>query len=395
MAVHRARLQQFEEFLESDVIDLKQLRKMCFKGCPFETSSSRSLSWKLLLNYLPRKRADWEEVLAKERNAYKQFIDEMIVKPGSKGYGSNRIDVTLSDHPLNPNPESEWSTYFADNEMLVQVDKDCRRLCPDLSFFQQASDYPCKELNDHTARVETLQKRVENSVLKSETVSRNRHGITNMLPTRRRTSTDDFLKLPPGQEAHWEVCERILFIYAKLNPGQGYVQGMNEILGPIYYVFATDPCEDNKAHAEADAFFCFTNLMGEIRDNFIKSLDDSEHGIGNLMKSLMALLKEKDSRLWSRLEMNNLKPEFYAFRWLTLLLSQEFQLPDVLRLWDSLFSDEGRFQFLIYVCCAMLILIRQEMFDADFSMMMKLLQNYPLSDVQLIVNKAAELRGDS
>ncbi|XP_074655060.1 TBC1 domain family member 13-like isoform X2 [Tubulanus polymorphus] len=319
----------------------------------------------------------------------------MIVKPGSKGYGSNRIDVTLSDHPLNPNPESEWSTYFADNEMLVQVDKDCRRLCPDLSFFQQASDYPCKELNDHTARVETLQKRVENSVLKSETVSRNRHGITNMLPTRRRTSTDDFLKLPPGQEAHWEVCERILFIYAKLNPGQGYVQGMNEILGPIYYVFATDPCEDNKAHAEADAFFCFTNLMGEIRDNFIKSLDDSEHGIGNLMKSLMALLKEKDSRLWSRLEMNNLKPEFYAFRWLTLLLSQEFQLPDVLRLWDSLFSDEGRFQFLIYVCCAMLILIRQEMFDADFSMMMKLLQNYPLSDVQLIVNKAAELRGDS
>jgi hypothetical protein len=33
-------------------------------------------------------------------------------------------------------------------------------------------------------------------------------------------------------------------------------------------------------HAEADAFFCFTNLMAEIRDNFIKSLDDSEHGIG-------------------------------------------------------------------------------------------------------------------
>lgn len=44
-----------------------------------------------------------------------------------------------------------------------------------------------------------------------------------------------------GQEAHWEVVERILFIYAKLNPGQGYVQGMNEIIGPLYYVFACDP----------------------------------------------------------------------------------------------------------------------------------------------------------
>ena len=44
-----------------------------------------------------------------------------------------------------------------------------------------------------------------------------------------------------GREAHWEVVQRILFLYAKLNPGQGYVQGMNEIIGPIYYVLASDP----------------------------------------------------------------------------------------------------------------------------------------------------------
>ena len=33
-------------------------------------------------------------------------------------------------------------------------------------------------------------------------------------------------------------------------------------------------------HAEADAFWCFTHLMSEIRDNFIKHLDDSDCGIG-------------------------------------------------------------------------------------------------------------------
>lgn len=44
-----------------------------------------------------------------------------------------------------------------------------------------------------------------------------------------------------GCEAHWEVVGRILFIYAKLNPGIAYVQGMNEIVGPLYYTFATDP----------------------------------------------------------------------------------------------------------------------------------------------------------
>lgn len=50
-----------------------------------------------------------------------------------------------------------------------------------------------------------------------------------------------------GQEAHWEVVQRILFLYAKLNPGQGYVQGMNEIVGPIYYVLASDPDQELKS----------------------------------------------------------------------------------------------------------------------------------------------------
>ena len=42
--------------------------------------------------------------------------------------------------------------------------------------------------------------------------------------------------------------QRILFLYAKLNPGQSYVQGMNEIIGPIYYVFASDPNNEWKGN---------------------------------------------------------------------------------------------------------------------------------------------------
>lgn len=38
------------------------------------------------------------------------------------------------------------------------------------------------------------------------------------------TPSDEFVILSEGEEAHWEVTERILFVYAKLNPGQGYVQ---------------------------------------------------------------------------------------------------------------------------------------------------------------------------
>lgn len=130
---------------------------------------------------------------------------------------------------------------------------------------------------------------------------------------------------------------------------------MNEILGPIYYIYATDPSEENRKNAEADSFFCFTNLMSEIMNNFIKTLDKSNVGIVHQIHQLSTLLSEKDPELWENLESKGLNPQFYSFRWLTLLLSQEFELPEILRLWDTLFSDKNRFQFLKYVACSMLM----------------------------------------
>lgn len=188
-----------------------------------------------------------------------------------------------------------------------------------------------------------------------------------------KKASEDYAPMEEGSEAHWEVVQRILFLYAKLNPGQGYVQGMNEIIGPIYYTFATDPnsewrgnnrhsfmifCSqflDIPEHAEADCFFCFTNLMSEIRDFFIKSLDDAESGIKRLMARLCTELKLHDPSVFQRLQQQELQPQYYSFRWLTLLLSQEFPLPDVVRIWDSLFADEKRFSFLIFICCAMIV----------------------------------------
>ena len=45
------------------------------------------------------------------------------------------------------------------------------------------------------------------------------------------------------------------------------------------------------------------------------------------MSNLMTLLKEKEPTVWFRLQEQELQPQFYAFRWLTLMLSQEFPLP--------------------------------------------------------------------
>ena len=66
--------------------------------------------------------------------------------------------------------------------------------------------------------------------------------------------------------------KRALFIFAKLHPGLRYVQGMNELLAPLYYHFRLDPDRDSAAHAEADAFFCFMDIISEFRDNFCQQL---------------------------------------------------------------------------------------------------------------------------
>ena len=150
------------------------------------------------------------------------------------------------------NPNSEWTSYFKDNEILVQIDKDVRRLCPDLFFFQKPTEYPCEEIKNisalnSTSKYETLRKRVAKTQLKSDEVCKDRLGVTSLISksagatyTLAFDEQNEYSHLPDGQEAHWEIVQRILFIFAKLNPGQSYVQGMNEICGPIYYTFATD-----------------------------------------------------------------------------------------------------------------------------------------------------------
>lgn len=51
-----------------------------------------------------------------------------------------------------------------------------------------------------------------------------------------------------------EALRSILIIFAKLNPGIRYVQGMNEVLAPLFYVFRNDPIEEN---AVSDISCCF------------------------------------------------------------------------------------------------------------------------------------------
>ncbi|KAG7240905.1 hypothetical protein INR49_023479 [Caranx melampygus] len=102
----------------------------------------------VLLNYLPRDHV-MESFLKKQRDVYSQFLKEMIIQPGiaKANLGLSREDVTMEDHPLNPNPDSRWNTYFKDNEILLQIDKDVRR-CTRHGVLPAAHRYPCQLILD-------------------------------------------------------------------------------------------------------------------------------------------------------------------------------------------------------------------------------------------------------
>lgn len=318
------RVQTYKKALAKRPIDIDLVRSLADEGIP-EEHGLRALYWKVLLNYLPTDPTEWDDVLKKNRQLYAEWVESLIVNPHDQedvsGDGKDAVDVTEEDHPLCQKVTSVWAQHFQDQEMMAEIDKDVKRTFPHLHFFNHDGS--------------------------------------------------------EGNTKHYRALRRILFIYAKLNKGICYVQGMNEILGPIYYIFATDADLFYRENAEADAFFCFTNVMMEVRDNFCKSLDHTELGVKASIARLNNLLKEKDYQLWRHLESCEMNPQFYSFRWITLLLSQEFDLPDVMRLWDSLFSDPRRFDFLYYCCCAMLWHVRDELLAGGFADNLKLLQQYP------------------
>lgn len=83
-----------------------------------------------------------------------------------------------------------------------------------------------------------------------------------------------------------QALQRLLFVFSKLNSGLKYVQGMNELVAPLYMVFVTDsPTPEAAEGAEADAFFCFIRVLtvSETRDLYCKTLDTATTGVASVM----------------------------------------------------------------------------------------------------------------
>ncbi|MES1908960.1 MAG: hypothetical protein MHM6MM_001790 [Cercozoa sp. M6MM] len=345
------------ECLDAPIVDLDRLRSLAFLGLPRHL---RSKAWRLLLDF-PNETALWSEVLAARREAYRKFVEDLVVVPPENETSEDPLGATSDD--------GQWSKYFDDTRLREQVAKDIRRTMRSFSFLF----HPLRET--------------------SASLTYPAHSDCSHLAKDPFDSDDDLLE--SEGTSHFGVLIRVCLVFARLNPGIRYVQGMNEILSRVYYVLASCPLGgDDADYAEADAFYCFTSLMATgLRDRFTKPLDaDPTFGVMANCERIMALLEKADTALHSHLTAQGIDPRFFAFRWLTLLLSQQFSLPDCLRLWDSLLADEQRFDFLDFCCVAMIVRLKPQLIDADFSTALQMLQRYPPCDVSDVIELAEEIR---
>jgi hypothetical protein len=379
-------------------IDLAALRRGAQQpgGLPAR-DGLRAVAWRLLLGYLPATSTadDWDGELAKRRQDYRRFCDDLIVDPtataaaAEEGGGEQPPSSVATapaadvDHPLSTQSTSKWAEFFRDGEVLAQIRRDVARTHPESDFLGEGGGAAA---------------------------------------ARRRS----------------EVA-RGLFVFAKLNPGVRYVQGMNELFAVLYWVFfcaegeSAAAASEEKAtaagtapsSAEADAFWCFVALLsGPARDLFCASLDnDGAVGVRAVCSRLARALRGRDPRLASHLLDEGstgglgIDPRFFAFRWVTLMLSREFALADVLEVWDAALAcggggglgvagggggmlgggqeqgaagaaaaagqsaeedqGEARLCFFLRMSLAMLAAVRERLLAADFGQSIKLLQQYP------------------
>ncbi|SBS98088.1 TBC domain protein, putative [Plasmodium ovale curtisi] len=208
----------------------------------------------------------------------------------------------------------------------------------------------------------------------------------------KKRSEKDFLDVCDivNPRRHYDLLCRILFIYAKIHPYVKYVQGMNEILAPLYFIIFNDPLCNCSIQGEADTFFCFIELMQRQKDVFCEGLDNTDDGINGKLKKFSLLLKIKEYEIWKKLYILKIETQYYALKWILLLLTQEFDMADSIILYDHFIINDNE-DFILYICLVICMKLKTSLLCGNFTVNLKLLQNIPPFDPYDIIYEAKNL----
>jgi hypothetical protein len=198
---------------------------------------------------------------------------------------------------------------------------------------------------------------------REETIARKRREYRNLIAQYYHTREDELYantfrqihidvprmnpKVPLFQQ---DLCqrtfERILYIWSIRRPASGYVQGINDLVTPFFVVFLgyyipgylspetfqlSKLSEEVLNNLEADSFWCMSQMLDKIQDNYTFAQPGIQKGLLNIEN----LVKRIDGSLHKHLQDRNIEYLQFAFRWINNLLMRELPLRLVIRLWDT------------------------------------------------------------
>ncbi|CAB4412455.1 unnamed protein product [Rhizophagus irregularis] len=119
--------------------------------------------------------------------------------------------------------------------------------------------------------------------------------------------------------------DAILMTYNFYKKDLGYVQGMSDLLAPVYVVMRD----------EITAFWAFVGFMNRVESNFYRD----QVSMRKQLLTLDHLIQFMDPRLYKHLQKTESLNLFFCFRWILIWFKREFKWDDVLYLWEVLWTD--------------------------------------------------------
>lgn len=206
---------------------------------------------------------------------------------------------------------------------------------------------------------------------------------------------------------------RMLLIYAMNHPFTSYIQGMNDLIAPIFCVFAgeyfnmsylqlvnnfakveSDITGDMLQSIEADAYFCFTSFLEPLKQNYMNDFQ----GVFKNLEQLQEGLKQLDNKLFQHLMDCQIDILHFAFRWIVCLLMREFPLHLSIKLLDYYLVEECYANELcVYLSLALLLRFSSEMKQMKKEDLITFLQKLPTfdwgeGDIHLLVSESFILK---
>ena len=199
------------------------------------------------------------------------------------------------------------------------------------------------------------------------------------------------------KETNYDVLRRILFFYAKEHDTLYYVQGMNEIIAIIFYIFSKDDNPFIQEYIESDSYYTFEILLEQIKDVFLmENINYSDLFVTSQIKEIKNIMQKIEPELFSHFKEIDLELDNLVMRWILVLFAQEFVIDVAVNFWDRLFTQENKMKFICYISVAIIKHNKDEILKMDAEEIMEWgqqLQNKMKElDINNIIKIALEIK---